>query len=80
MGKTDKLNANIDNSQFIRIDYTQVSSITVNSKKMKLVTSHPSDSYSLDIDENEKDLVKSLIITNAEKFWSASKYLVILND
>jgi uncharacterized coiled-coil protein SlyX len=77
IGKTSKLSANIDNSKFTRIDYTQVNTIPVNSKNAKIITSHPSDSYTLDKD---KDKVNSLQITNPEKFWSASKYLVVIKD
>jgi hypothetical protein len=77
IGKTSKLSANVDNSKFTRIDYTQVNTIPVNSKNAKIITSHPSDSYTLDKD---KDKVNSLQITNPEKFWSASKYLVVIKD
>ncbi len=76
MGKTAKLSDNIDNSKFTRIDYTQTTSIEVNSK-MKIITVHPADSYVLETDAKNKKMVKNLIISNPEKFWSASKYLVI---
>jgi uncharacterized coiled-coil protein SlyX len=79
IGKTAKLNGDFDNSKFTRIDYTQTVSITVNSD-MKMITSHPSDSYTLDKDAKDKDLVKNIEITNPEKFWSTSKYLVIVKD
>jgi predicted nuclease with TOPRIM domain len=77
IGKTAKLSGNIDNSKFTRIDYTQTTSIPVNSE-MKIVTSHPSDSYTLEKDTKDKDKVTSITITNPEKFWSESKYLVVL--
>ncbi len=79
MGKTAKLNGDFDNSKFTRIDYTQTKSITVNSD-MKFVTSHPSDSYTLEKDTKDKDLVKNIVITNPEKFWAGSKYLVVIMD
>lgn len=79
MGKTAKLSANIDNSKFIRIDYTQTTNIEVNSN-MKIITVHPADSYVLETDAKNKKMVKNLIISNPEKFWSASKYLVIQKD
>ena len=77
IGRTSKLSANVDNSKFTKVDYTQISSIDVNSKKANLITYHPADSYTL---VKEKDVIKSVQITNAEKFWSASKYLVIVKD
>jgi len=80
IGRTSQLSSNFDNSKFERIDYTKMGTIPVNSKNVKIVTSHPSDSYSLERDDKNKDLVKSIIITNPEKFWSASKYLVVVKD
>jgi len=79
IGRTSKLSANIDNSKFTRIDYTQTTSIQVNAE-MKIITSHPSDSYTLDTDDKDKDKVTNIRILNAEKFWSASKYLVVVKD
>ena len=80
IGKTAKLNSDVDNSKFTRIDYTQMSNIAINSKDIKIVTSHASDSYRLDKDAKDKDKVTNLVITNPEKFWSSSKYLVISKD
>jgi DNA repair exonuclease SbcCD ATPase subunit len=79
IGRTSKLSGDFDNSKFTRIDYTQMGTIPVNSE-MKMITSHPSDSYTLDKDIKNKDMVKSIVITNPEKFWSASKYLVVVKD
>ncbi len=78
IGRTSKLNSNLDKSKFIVIDYTQVGKIAINHDGVKIVTSHPSDSYTLEKDAKDKDLIKNLIITNPEKFWSESKYLVIV--
>jgi DNA repair exonuclease SbcCD ATPase subunit len=77
IGKTPKLNENFNRDKFTQIDYTLVSTIPVNSEKVKIITNHPTDSYHLDMDASDKDLVKALVITNPEKFWSVSKYLVI---
>lgn len=77
IGRTSKLSANVDNSKFTRIDYTKFSSVPVNSKKVKMVTYHPADSYTMN---KENDKVVSISITNPDKFWSASKYLVVVKD
>ena len=77
IGKTSKLSTNFDNNKFTRIDYVQTSTIPIDSKGAKVITTHPSDSYTLN---KENDKVVSLSITNAEKFWSASKYLVVVKD
>jgi predicted nucleic acid-binding Zn-ribbon protein len=75
IGRTSSLNRNVDNSQFTKIDYTQTMTIPVNSKA-KIITTHPSDSYNLD--QDDKKVVHNIIITNPERFWSASKYLVVV--
>jgi uncharacterized coiled-coil protein SlyX len=77
IGKTSQLQPNIDNSMFNQIDYTKVEVIAVNSGNPKMITSHPKDSYTFDKQENK---FTNLHITNPEKFWSASKYLVIVTD
>jgi peptidoglycan hydrolase CwlO-like protein len=77
IGKTPRMSSTIDNEKFTRIDYTKLSSIPVNSKEARFVTAHPSDSYTL---TKEKDKVVSIEITNPEKFWSASKYLVVVKE
>ncbi|MEO5570408.1 MAG: hypothetical protein ABIT08_13600 [Bacteroidia bacterium] len=79
VGKTSKLHADYDNSKFTKIDYTQVTVIDINSEA-KIITTHPSDSYTLNRDGMNKDKITTLEITNPEKFWSASKYLVIVKD
>lgn len=77
IGRTSKLSANVDNSKFSKIDYTKMNTIPVGSKKMKMITYHPADSYTLN---KEKDNVVSISISNPDKFWSASKYLVVVKD
>jgi flagellar biosynthesis chaperone FliJ len=77
IGKTDRLNDGFDKSKFTRIDYTETSSIPVYSDKVKIVTNHPPDSYRLEKIGNDKDKVSNLVITDAEKFWSVSKFLVV---
>jgi predicted nucleic acid-binding Zn-ribbon protein len=79
IGKTSKLSNRFDNSKFTKIDYTQTTTIPVNSDA-KIVTTHPSDSYELDKDAKNKNKIIDLRITNPEKFWSASKYLVVIKD
>jgi DNA repair exonuclease SbcCD ATPase subunit len=79
MGKTSKLSPDIDNTKFTQIDYTQITTIAINGA-IKIITTHPTDSYELDMDPKVKNLVLNILITNPEKFWSASKYLVVVKD
>ncbi len=75
LGKKATVVPAIKDENFTKIDYTQVSTIPVNSKKAQLVTTHPEGSYKI---EKSNDLVSDIVITDPEKFWSASKYLVIM--
>jgi hypothetical protein len=77
IGKTSRLNENFDRSKFTKIDYTQTLTIPVNSKQVRLVTNHPPDSYRMERDASNKDIVTSLVIDNPDRFWSVSKFLVI---
>ncbi len=73
-GETAKLSNNLDKSMFTKIDYNDVTVIPINSKHIKIITTHPTGSFSLD---KTGKMVNSIIISDPEKFWSASKYLVV---
>ncbi|MBL4658088.1 MAG: hypothetical protein JKX73_08825, partial [Flavobacteriales bacterium] len=75
IGKTEQLKQDFNSDYFTQIDITDTESIDLYSKKATILTSHPSDSYKLEGDEESVD---KLIIIEPIKFWSASKYLVIV--
>ena len=75
IGKKPKLNSGFDANEFTQIDIREITSFPVNGKKAELVTAHPSGSYEIKKDENNK--VSSLEITDPERFWKASKYMVL---
>lgn len=75
IGKTSELKDDFNAKKFTQIDYTQLNSIPVNSKKVDIITSHPTNSYRL---EKENGIIKDIVITNSEAFWNTSKYLVII--
>lgn len=77
IGKTEKMEPNVNQEAFNTIDITKTSTIPVNAKEAKLVTSHPSDSYKM---EKTEDQVSEIVITDPTKFWSESKYLVVLTN
>ena len=77
LGKSKSLIPDFNKDAFTQIDYTATSSIAINGKNAKMVSTHPSGSYKLQ-KENEK--VKSIEITDPESFWKASKYLVVVTD
>jgi len=76
LGKSTKVKDDFNKEYFTKIDVTKVTSITIGAKKAKVLSSHPSGAYKL---VGEKS-VEKIEILNAEEFWGASKYLVIVID
>ncbi len=76
IGKSSKLKDDFNKDYFTKVDASKLTSINIGAKKAKILTTHPSNSYKL---IGEKT-VEKLEITNAEEFWGASKYLVIIID
>ena len=69
------MTGNFNKSYFTKVDIREVSEIKLYSKSAKLLTTHPSSSYTLVRDANKQ---YTLRITNTQIFWSTSKYLVVL--
>lgn len=78
-GRAKTISNDFDPSAFTKIDITSVQEIPLEAKKAKLLTVHPVDSYVFEEGDSRKSL-ESLKITNPEKFWSTSKYLVVVVD
>lgn len=76
LGKTSKLKADFNKDYFTKVDISKFNTIQLAAKKATIVTTHPSDSYKLVT--NEAGAVERIDIIDANKFWSASKYLVII--
>ena len=68
------MDGDFDKSAFTSADLRNLTRIETGSKKPKLLTSHPKESYTLTPGE---DKLVTLEITDPAKFWSISKYLVI---
>ena len=75
LGRKEFLVEDFSDSLFTEIDITQIKTIPVNSKDVRLITEHPSSSYEL-VKENDKQ-VAYISITNPEEFWKISKYAVV---
>jgi len=71
----DVLRQNFNKSYFTKIDIRVDKEIKLYSKSARLLTAHPSGSYTLTQDANKQYILR---ITNPDIFWSTSKYLVIL--
>jgi hypothetical protein len=76
IGKSVKLNNGLQKSQFTKVDILELTSIPLNCKKAKVISTHPEVSYKIIGDEKGKSVDK-LEISNPKEFWSESKFLVI---
>ena len=65
---------NFNTDYFTKIDIRYDKEIKLYSKGAKLLTNHPTDSYRLEKDSQNQYVLN---ITNPNKFWAASRYLVI---
>jgi len=63
-----------DNTAFTQADLRSLSSISTNSKKIKILSLHPKTSYNLVTGADNNITIE---ITNPSRFWSVSKYLVV---
>ena len=72
--KTRILEKDFNKDYFTKIDIRIDKEIKLYSKDAKMLTSHPSSSYSLAPDANKQYVLR---ITDPNLFWSTSKYLVI---
>ena len=79
IGKTKTVADDFNRDYFTKIDITKTTNIPMNleNEKAKLISNHPSDSWKWIIEENK---IKSLEISDPEKFWSSTRYLVVLVD
>jgi len=76
IGTEKVLPADFNRDEFTTIDITKTSKFAIDSKSAELVTNHPTDSYILNKTDNKT--ISELVITNPEKFWASSKYLVVV--
>jgi len=72
--KKKVLDKDFNQKVFTQTDLRSISSIPTGSKKIKILSFHPENSYRLVTGENE---TISIEISNPLKFWSVSKYLVV---
>ena len=77
LGKAKTMVPDFNREAFTQIDFTSTKTIQLNTKSAKLLSTHPTGSYNL-LSENKK--VTAIEITDPEKFWQASKYLVVVTE
>lgn len=78
LGKSKELKNDFNTAAFTPIDITKTEKIELTAKDAELLTNHPSDSYKIERSENKE--VKDLLITDPDKFWRTSKFLVVVVD
>jgi galactitol-specific phosphotransferase system IIB component len=78
LGSSEKLKSDFNQEYFTKVDITKVQNIPLHTKKAELITAHPIGSY--EFEKNDKKVITNLIITDPEKFWEASKYLIVMTD
>ena len=74
IGKTRKLNSDLNTDYFTYVSKYKFQKIPLGFKTVRLMTSHPTDSYRL---SNSNEIIDSLIIINQNDFWRNSKFLVV---
>lgn len=73
IGRTTAMNQDVNNGNFVKGDMTQITVIPLNKRFEKIITTHPTGSYT--VTNNSKN--DSLIIKDQTAFWSKSKYLIV---
>lgn len=75
--KTKIMQGDYELSYFTQADRRTLTSIPLHSKKIKVKTNHPVNSYNIEEDSNG---IKTMVITNPAAFWQNSNFLVIQID
>ena len=75
IGKSRKLNSDMNTNYFTYATKQDVNSVILGYKSVRIMTSHPSDSYSFS--NNNNDIIDSLVIIDKSLFWKNSKFLVL---
>ena len=75
--KTKIMQGDYELSYFTRADKRTLTQLPAYSKKLKVWSSQPKDSYTITTEANGNKVLK---ITNPSKFWAASNYLIIQTD
>ncbi len=74
IGKEKKLADDFNVDDLTRIDIREVTTIPAPGRKIEIVTSHPTDSYEI---QNEGD-ERVIVIKDYKAFWKNSNYLVVV--
>ncbi len=76
LGKKYKVIPELDQSVLTPVNISEFEGMWVVSNKVRLASQHPVDSYHFHLVNDDK--MRSLQIIDSERFWSMSKYLVVV--
>ena len=74
IGKTKTLKDDFNKDYFTKVNTTEIKEIPMGVNKVEIITIHPAGSYEL-VGEGKVEKIK---ILDGDKFWSVSKYLVVV--
>jgi hypothetical protein len=75
LGKKALMQANFSDSSFTQVNIAEMKTIPVNSKNAKLITEHPSSSYTMIRGSDNR--ISGIEIKDPGQFWKISKYAVV---
>lgn len=75
VGRSLKINEDHSLDIYTKIDLTKIDNILIGHKRAEIVTTHPTESYVLNIDND--NIYRSIDIIDKQLFWSVSKILVV---
>ena len=73
IGRTNRLKTDFNKDFFTRIDITRDFDITIIGENPELISSHPSNSYQF-VSEDDETILR---INDPDRFWGATRYLII---
>jgi predicted nucleic acid-binding Zn-ribbon protein len=76
LGRTEVLVDDFNHEKFNRIDIRETTFFPVEGTDMELVTIHPPGSYKIEKEESGEKV--NLVVSDPDKFWESSKYMVMM--
>ncbi len=72
--RSARISYEAEQSAFVKIDIREITEINLNTTKAKVMSVHPTGTYTIDSDVNGMQVLR---ISSPEAFWEQTKYLVI---
>ncbi len=76
LGRTETVRNDFDKKKFTRIDIREKVSFSMQGDDIELITIHPPSSYSIEKADSLDQV--NLVVSDPERFWETSKYLVMM--